>query len=482
MIKTTFKEYQQEALDIPMRRHIYAIDPGGGKTLLALGKIDQLKQRHGKILSVVLCPKTATEVTWGDQITKHTNFSYSIDYFDPNVDINIFSLSKIDRAKHIFNSLKPEHDAILIIDEAQCLCSEDSERAFNLRGGEKESEDGARIKYKGMIEQFKYVYFLTATPMINHIENLYFLVDSLFPGFFPTQEWFMERYSIRRLISVPQWRNGKKTYRKVKEVVGYKNLEDLRERLKPIMFRYVVDYPLKFHFHECILNEEEMRGYRELGAGYVFNSERPKDYMARLPELQRFVNGSITADRRSNHDPLLSTKEQHLLNLLKEVVSRGEGALVFTECLETMRRFELIGARLSGRAFYMSGKTAQSRREFIKREVSPGDVCFCTGVAGVSLNFQAVNNVFLYDMDWSVGDVQQYIGRITRIDSTYLDMNVHIPIAKDTIDQYKVALFNTNMNLAKQILGGWGFLDVYFKKIERQQVMALKKSLLWGQK
>lgn len=837
MIRTSLKDYQQQALDIPMRRHIYAIDPGGGKTLLALAKIDELKQKHGKVLAVVLCPKTAREITWGDQVRTHSDLTYSINDFDPNVDINVFSLSKVDKLKPVLRLLEPEHDAVLIIDEAQCLCSEDSNRAFLLRGGEKQTDDGTVLKYKGLIEQFKYCFALTAcptdavlipsrrgmlkpsevkkgdillysdrwvkvvenkvnpeedvlrvemedgywveanchhpvrspggwvalqelavgslvelefngrsslghlcysfprlkkkmtgkgrlvnfnrpmivtpkeedlarilgwivgdgwisksgsrnavvgfcfaikdseikneiveilrkwgfrinernriswsevlvpskelwvylvrlgvtvgaknkvvpwviwkakschqkvflkylwmsdgnytfnkdkkisnirfatesfeladgvqklagmlgvktlkrigskrriteccvsvvsghrrrfmleieesslyadvcvdapikkeffyskvlsikklravtygiqveggvyntncivshnTPMINHIEDLFYLVESVFPGFFPNLEWFMARYSIRRRKMIATYVKGKKVFRPVMEVVGYKNLDELRDCLKAIMFRHVVDYPLKFYFHTCDLSEGEMSGYRQLGAGWVFESDKPKDYMSRLPELQRFVNGSKTVERRFNHEPQLTTKEQTLLNLLLEITSRGEGSLVFTECLDTMRRFELIRARLPNHTYYMTGETPDPKRDYIKRTIGPGDTLFCTGVAGVSLNFQAVNNVVLYDMDWSVGDVQQYIGRITRIDSTYLDMNVHLLTATGTIDEYKLNLFNSNLTLAKKILGGWGFLDVYFKKVERQQVMALKKSLLWG--
>lgn len=312
------------------------------------------------------------------------------------------------------------------------------------------------------------------TPMVNHIEDLYWMVEGFFPGFFPSLEWFLEQYTVRLERKT---REG----RKYKEIVDYKNLDQLEEITKQIMYRHSGSYNVNFFTELCDLTEDEWSKYVAAGQGYLREVDR--NFVSRLPDLQRIVNGAITYEGEFNRSQQLSSKEKKLAEVLNMIRARGEGAVVFTECLYSLRRFNLLKPITNFENYYfMEGATAKSKRAEIRRSLSPAEVLFSSKVGGTSMNLQAVNNVVFFDMPWSVGDILQNIGRVTRVDSTYDHQNVYFICAKGTIDQYKTALVSANMALLKKVIGGYGFMETCFKRVQRQTVIELRRSLLWGRK
>jgi hypothetical protein len=114
------------------------------------------------------------------------------------------------------------------------------------------------------------------------------------------------------------------------------------------------------------------------------------------------------------------------------------------------------------------------------RKFSSKEVLFATKVGGTSLNLQAVNNVVFFDKPWSVGEIIQNIGRIARMDTTYNDLRAYFLDAEKTIDIYKTAMLSSNLGMVKSIIGGFNFTEMYFNPVRKEQIIQLRKSLLWG--
>jgi superfamily II DNA or RNA helicase len=481
MIKVTPWESQVRASEsmLRMNRKIIGMDGGGGKTLAALMTIDAYN-KSGKHLNVVLCPKSAL-TAWIPDIEEFTDFKYSVNDLRKDVDINLYTFSNVQELFHKTIGLTKEHRSVIVVDEAHALASATSDRAACLRGKSYWDFEGME-HVSGILDRFKYAYGLTATIMINHIEDVYYMINSFFKGFFPSLDEFMNTYAIQELRQGTRFNPIRKITEKFwyKEVVGVQNLDQLSKILEPLIFRHSIDYKQNIFVNKIELTEEEKNAYYQVARGIL--GKRKGSFVARLPALQEITNGSVTEDLKFKHGILLSTKERELVELLNKISSKGEGALVFTQFKKsTFKRFSVMQQYLKFDHFhFLSGDSNDKERKRIVMRLAPKDVLFATRAGGTSMNFQAVNNVIFFDLPWSVGEFLQNMGRITRSNTTYSELNVHLILAKDTIDEYKYALIQSNLAIQKDLFGGFNFADIYFSKIRRQSVIELRKDLLHG--
>lgn len=493
-------DWQKEAVDqlLSMTRHLLTVSTGGGKTLIALDLIHRLKQSDDNWFVVVMCPKGAM-VTWEGKIPDKSDLTYSSNRFDPSVDINLVSFTHLDDIIYDLQWITPEHNAILIIDEADSLRSSDSQFALKMRGGVVQ-QNNLTYKIDGLMSRFKLAYGMSATPMVNHIEDIYYMVEAFFPGYFVDMfgdvEGFLNYYTIRRVKEIKDPKTRKVLY-EIKEVVDYQNLDHLNQSLQPLSYTYTIDYNPTFHFEECEITDDEWDRYVVAGQGFMrdelyqggdsqedLEGRTPKrTFAGRLPDLQQIVNGSINTDGYINYDPQLSSKEAELISVLKRISSKGEGAIVYSFFRSTFHRFRMLTSHLDFDNYYeITGNTSNRMKADIERNLAPKTVLFMSKAGGKSLNLQAVNNVVFFDLAWESGEIIQTLGRITRIDTTYEDLNVWFITAKGTIDQYKISLLSSNLDLVRRVLGGYGFLAQCFKPVKRHTVVELRGSLLWGRR
>lgn len=455
------------------------MDVGSGKTLLGLSIIDELL-KTGPCFSVILCPKTAL-TAWVPEIEGSTDFTYSVNDLRTDVTINLITFPEIDYLFAKTRNFSSSVRSCLIVDETHILTSEDSKQARDLRGRLVWNADGTSA-VSGIIERFTYAYGMTATLMGNHIQDVYFVVQSFFPGFFRDLESFLNDFTIREVKSAYKYNPIKQIREQYfyKEVVGYQNLDYLSKKLEPLVFRHFIDYKPKVFIKSFALSEEELEHYYSVAKGLLSHSSR--EFVGRLSELQDVVNGSVGVDGNVRKGIDLSTKEQLLADLLNEILESGEGAVVFTQLKKTtLKRFQVLRNYVKATQFrFLSGDSSDKERDQIRRRLSVGEVLFSTKAGGQSMNLQAVNNIVLFDLPWSAREILQSIGRITRNDSVYDEFKIHIFSAKDTIDEYKLCLFQSNLQVQKDLFGGFNFADVYLKRMQKDLVVALRGSLLHG--
>lgn len=494
----TLTDIQKDAVERlkQFSAHIVALSPGCGKTLLILDLISQLlEDNNDKCLFFI--PKSA-RAAFEKEMRNRIKQDYILICAGKN-----FSYSEMAKHRFIFVentlvskyvedlvSLANTNTCHLVIDEAHSLQNPESvfcKAAWEIRC------------------YCKRIYAMTATPLLNSIEGLFNLYHFVYPRTFVSWFRFRARYCITQehIIKMKN-RNGALIQRKVTEIVGYQNMQELNETLDKLTIKGCVHYNVNFNFLECPLDEQSEKAYRFASNG-LFDilyhpekvkvkgkgkkptdniSENQKDFGSRVHDLQRCVDGCDTGD----NDPLfVSNKTKLLIEQLIKIMSSNESVLVYFEykdSLEMVERILLDKQQEIGftKIYRLTGDEKEDTRAKIESNLGLKEIVLCSQAASQSRNLQRANNLILWNVPWSIGRVIQVCGRICRVDTSYDHQNLITLTVKDTIDDYKVTLFKDHLSLISKLLGdeGTGVLtDCEYLDIDRSNMKELKNSLLW---
>lgn len=195
---------------------LLADKPGVGKTCQAIVAADIAMCRN----ILVICPAAVTE-HWKREFEEVSTIRRAVKIIDADgsyASVTIGSYNRLVTAKHLLI----EWD-LVIIDEVHYLKTPTSARSKAVWGFKGE---------KGIVDYAARVWCLSGTPSPNNPLELYPMVKKLFAGQFKmvngrviSQTEFIKRYCKTK-------RNGFGF-----KIVGGKNLDDLRERLAPVMLR-----------------------------------------------------------------------------------------------------------------------------------------------------------------------------------------------------------------------------------------------------
>lgn len=264
-----------------------------------------------------------------------------------------------------------------IFDEIHVMQSEDSEMSKRL---------------KAVRNQFTCVIGLTGTPVLNAMEGLWRIVDFVHPGYLGTIESFRYQYMQFKPRTVSMAGGRRRT---IQEVVGYKDLAGLRKKLEGIIITRRKKYNLNFEYKTCRLTEYERSVY-EIAAKGMLDEEKvdEKHIPARLHDLQRIADGSCT---ELNTDTLYS-KMALLVDTLRQIKSRNEGVIIYTEYEDT---YTYIGETIKKyrghigykNLYYITGKTPYKTRVEVEKTLKAGDIavitkagCFAKGTKVIMSN------------------------------------------------------------------------------------------------
>lgn len=354
----------------------------------------------------------------------------------------------------------------LFVDEAQCLQNPKSVLSKNLWS---------------LRSYVKSVYAITGTPLLNSIEGLFHLYRFVYPNKFRSWWNFRSQFCqvLKRKIRVKSKRGFEE--REIHEIVGYKNTEMLYQILDDLTIKGSQTYNVNYTNVEVDLEDSKKEAYR-LGSHGLLTTETEKDFGARLHDLQRLVDGVPVGGGEVS----VSNKARALLDLLTDIISRGEGALVYVEYMDTLKYLksvlEMNKDSVGYRTLYtLSGSDSESFRLRLEKELGCGDVVIMSQAGRQSRNLQAVNNLIIYNLPFSIGDILQCTGRICRMDSRYSSQNIYILTVRRSIDSYKFILFRDHLHLVESVLGDEckGTLLCDSEAIDRTKMYAIKHSNLW---
>lgn len=250
------------------------------------------------------------------------------------------------------------------------------------------------------------------------------------------------------------------------EIIGYKNIPDLKLVLQPNMLRRLkkdmMDLPPKIHFTEYVENTDyQTKLYRKVNDDLISSQEdilRALNPLSRLLRLRQ-VNGSpelVDLDLKVD-DKYISknAKLKRLLELLDDILSNPEEKVViFSNWVEPARTLHMFIKKRYKICCY-TGTMSQEDRELHKKtfinnpeyRVMLGTV----GALGTSHTLTVARNVIFYDSPWNPADIEQCEDRCHRPGTTN-SVNVYTLVTKDTVDERVHEILSKKEGTAKYIV------------------------------
>jgi len=432
----TLREYQREGLG--WLRWLEEVNFGGcladdmglGKTVQVLALLLGRGRRHGP--SLVVAPRSVLH-NWASEACRFAPALHPVVHWGPerasSADLLrgsrlvITTYAILARDIELLSEVEWDY---LVVDEAQAIKNPSTQSAKLVR----------KLAAKHRLA-------LTGTPIENHLDELWALLDFLNPGFgsrapFTSASLSKSESSLIRALVRPFM------LRRTKHTVA----KDLPERVEQTL--------------EVELSRSERRRYDELAR------KLQRQYAAAVVELgaQRstplLLTGLLRLRQAACHQGLLdeaqrkhrSSKLTVLIDRLLELKEEGAKCLVFSQFTEHL---DLVEPELAveGISFVrLDGKTRRraERVKAFQEDASVSVFLISLKAGGVGLNLTAAEYVFLLDPWWNPAVEAQAIDRAHRIGQTSRVIAYRL-IAAGTVEEKVAILQQRKRDLVDSVFG-----------------------------
>lgn len=474
---------QVEAINFALSRQgcIISLQTGLGKTISALVTAKIILDNFDSARVVIVCPVKAKKA-FKKEMFKRMNLSKDyvgfistdeMDFDRYNNRIFLFTDTNIKKYDSLVQDLYDDgHKIVLMIDEAHGLADKNS----------------AFYKVMDKVKALSTINVgITATPLINDLDGLYNIVNFFCPKFLGKKTDFDNRYTIWHLENI-YIKGGSK--RKVKVLDGYKNLDELNERLKQVMIVRGKVYDLKFSKQFRNLTDAERDVYEKVSSGMLSKGSEERNFSKRMHDLQRFIDRAYEADGelvelvKEYGADAYSTKEEVLISTIKAALSKNYSLVIYASYVDTIERLNKVlkSRRVElglGRIYNITGSVDIKSRESVEEKINNNDIVLATEAGVESINLQKCNCVILYDIPFSVKSVIQLIGRICRTDTKHPTQYVIFCGVNGTIDEYKYSLMQMHLSAVQRAINVGTDIPLSDISIDAKYIKGLRDELLW---
>ncbi len=293
---------------------------------------------------------------------------------------------------------------------------------------------------------------LTGTPVSNTPEDLFSIIDWLYPRFLGSFSQFQKKYCKLH----PEWNR----------VIGYQNLDILRERVDPIMLRrlkedVLKDFPPKtVEYVKFDISKDERKLYEDVKK--MILEEIRKEAQFNTNTLGIVPVKMLRLKQCTDHPMLLgsvaeSSKLQVLRDMLDPIIKSGEKAIIFTQfaqmaeiLAEALRYFPQMQSPM----LITGNVDARKRKEIVDEFNGSSDrhILIMTEAGTYGLNLQSATYVFHYDAPWSVAKIEQREGRAHRVGQDK-PVSVYHLVANRSIDEYVLKVLSGKRQMSNKLLG-----------------------------
>ncbi len=441
-------------------RAILADDMGLGKTIQGVGTAEFLAREAeiGKVL--VICP-ASLKSQWRNEIHKFSDRNVQLvagaiaERADQYANECFFTICNYEQVLRDLLVIERTPWDLIILDEGQRI---------------KNWESKTSRVVKCLRSRFALV--LTGTPLENRLDDLYSVVQfvddrRLGPGF-----RFFNRH---RIVD----EKGK--------VLGYKNLGELREALKPVLLRRTRESvrlelpPRTVEILRVTPTEEQLLAHA--GHMQIVASITRKKFISEMDLLRlqkallmcrMLADSTFLADKKQ---PSYSSKLSELDDLLAQLFDEeGRKIVVFSEWTTMLDLIEPLIKKRGAAFVRLDGSVPQKQREELvhRFQTDPACAVFLTSNAGsVGLNLQAANTVINVDLPWNPAVLEQRIARAHRMGQTQ-PVQVFVLVTEQTIEENLLATIAAKKDLALAALD----VDSEVDKVQLQSGLQELKSRL----
>ena len=464
--KTKPYAHQLKAFEMSWNKEVFAyfMEMGTGKSKVLLDNVAMLYDK-GKIDSVLIVAPKGVYKNWYDsEIPTHlvdhiqkkavlwqalvnkkqqtkldTLFKSEVDLHILIMNVEAFSTKKgLDFARKFLSC----HNTLVAIDESTTIKNPSAKRTKNILQ---------------LSKMAKYRRILTGSPVTKSPLDLYTQCFFLDPFLLDHASYysFRTRYALMRTANF----NG----RSVNIVVGYHNLSELAEKLKPFSYRVLkdecLDLPPKTYMKRVIqLTPEQKRVYQQMKSMALAELKGKMittvNVVTQLMRLQQITCGHFKADDGSLQE-IKNNRITELMDLLEEVEGKAIIWAHWRHDIATIVR-EIKKEYPGSVMTYYGDTTSDDRQKAIKEIQNPeSKVRFLVGTpqtAGYGITLTGASTMIYYSNGYDLEKRQQSEARIDRIGQkkpmTYIDI-----LAEDTIDEKIVKALRKKVNIATEVMG-----------------------------
>jgi SNF2 family DNA or RNA helicase len=456
--------HQKKALEMSWNKEVFAyfMEMGTGKSKVLIDNIAML-YNAGKINGALIIAPKGVYKNWYDQeIPNHmpdyiprkiglwrTNpnavdlkpiFSTGAELHILLMNVEAFSTKKGLQFAHKFLS---SHECLIGVDESTTIKNPAAKRTKNI------------LSLRTLA---KYRRILTGSPVTKSPLDLFSQCNFLDPWLLDQSSYysFRTRYAVCRKIQV----NG----RQVEIVVGYRNLGELSDKIKPFSDRVLkddcLDLPKKTYLKRNIeLTDEQDKVYKQMKkeAIAVLNGKvvSTATVITQLMRLHQITCGHFTSDDGTVQE-IKNNRISQLMDILEEV--EGKAVIWAHYRYDIQKIVEAISKKYGNNSVvtYYGDTTTDERAAAIKKIQDPeSPVRFIVGTpqtGGYGITLTGASTMIYYSNGYDLEKRQQSEARIDRIGQekpmTYIDI-----MAEDTVDTKIVKSLRQKVNIATEIMG-----------------------------
>ena len=225
------------------------------------------------------------------------------------------------------------------------------------------------------------------------------------------------------------------------EIVGYKNLGELKDRVDEIMLRRlkndVLDLPEKVYIDEFVeMTPKQAQIYKEVFMEIKSNIDKIKienNPLAELIRLRQATGYTGILSYAINE----SAKIDRLEEIVEESVANGNKVVIFSNWTQmTTPIYNRLSKNYKG--VIITGETADVDRQvnvnYFQNNAECKFILGTIGAMGTGLTLTAGTVVAFVDEPWTMANKQQAIDRCHRI-GTKTNITIYTLMCKDTIDE-----------------------------------------------
>jgi len=428
--------YQMDgiAFAVGAGRAILADDMGLGKTIQGIGVAELLAQTAGIRRVLVVCP-ASLKSQWRAEVHRFCGRSCQVvlgsgpERVEQYHGDAFFTICNYEQVIRDHGTISHVSWDLIILDEGQRI---------------KNWESKTSQLIKSLASPFALV--LSGTPLENRLEELYTVVSFI---------------DDRRLGPAYRFFHRHRIVDDRGRVEGYRNLDQLRETLRPILLRrtrgeVMRDLPERTteivriaptEEQYCMSEEYTKRAAQIAAKRYLTEMD--------LLRLQKYLlMARMACDSTflvNKEEPAYSSKLQRLQELLERFAADTQQKLVlFSEWTTMLGLIEPILQRLEIDFVRLDGKVPQKKRQQLVHRFQNDPQCraiIMSNAGSTGLNLQAANTVINVDLPWNPAVLEQRIARAHRMGQQN-PVHVYLLVTEGTIEERLLGTLSAKHDLS----------------------------------
>jgi SNF2 family DNA or RNA helicase len=456
--------HQSKALEMSWNKEVFAyfMEMGTGKSKVLIDNICML-YNAGKINgALIIAPKGVYKNWFDSEIPNHmpdyVEKKIGLWRTDPNakdlkplfstgaelhiliMNVEAFSTKKGVLFAHKFLSC---HNALIGIDESTTIKNPNAKRTKSI------------LSLKPLS---KFRRILTGSPVTKSPLDLFSQCQFLDSWLLNQSSYyaFRTRYAVCRKINV--------SGRQVEIVVGYRNLGELSEKVKPFSYRVLkddcLDLPPKTYTKRIIeLSDEQKKVYKTMKEKAIaFLNGKMVSTATVITQLMRLHQ--ITCGHFTSDDGDVQEIKNNRIDQLMEILEEVEGkAVIWAHYRYDIKKIvEAISKKYGENSvvtYYGDTSTDDRQKAITKIQDKDSSVRFIVGTpqtGGYGITLTGASTMIYYSNGYDLEKRQQSEARIDRIGQekpmTYIDI-----IAEGTVDDKIVQSLRKKVNIATEVMG-----------------------------